>query len=224
MRGLIHGMRYVLLLLFASGCGCSLLRSRYAMDDPVYAEKYADGAERWDLLGKAKQALDARHTAGLSGPYLSGGAQVFPASGDAIVGGELGIEGYTTNWLTARLALSGYVGEERGFAGADLGARVQTPTRIAPFAGVATFHGYSSREVDAEDDYIDNDDNGFIDEWGETRTENDGWLSMIYPEVGAHCWINGTWRVTGYGRYLVTSAGRDHDDWLLGLQLAGFAR
>jgi hypothetical protein len=216
-------MRLSIVLLLAVCCGCSL-RSRYAMDDPVYAAKYAEGVERWDLLGKAKQALDARHTAGLSGVYAAGGAQLLPASGNAVFGGELGGEAYATNWLTGRAALSGYAGEDGYFTGLDLGARAQTPTRIAAFAGVGAFNGYASHEVDAESDLRDNDGNGFIDEWGEKETEYDGWLSIFYPEVGAHFWINGSWRVTGYGRYLITSEGRAHDDWLVGLQLAAFAR
>ena len=64
------------------------------MDDPVYAEKYAEGAGRWDLLGKTKQALDARHTSGLNGMYLSGGAQVRPESGKTLGGGELASAGH----------------------------------------------------------------------------------------------------------------------------------
>lgn len=67
-------MRLLLIgLILVAGNDCSLLRSRYAMNDEVYAAKYADGAERYDFLGKAKQALDARHVDGLGGVYLSGG-------------------------------------------------------------------------------------------------------------------------------------------------------
>jgi hypothetical protein len=44
--------------------GCNALKSRYAMSDPVYAEKYAEGAKRDDVLGKLKQAIDARHVEG----------------------------------------------------------------------------------------------------------------------------------------------------------------
>ena len=68
------------------------------MDDPVYAEKYEEGAERGDLLGKVKQALDARHTEGLTGFYFGGGAQVRPDSGNAMGGASIGVEGYATNW------------------------------------------------------------------------------------------------------------------------------
>jgi len=217
-------MRLVLLVLIAASSGCSLLRSRYAMDDPVYAEKYEFGARRGDLLGKAKQALDARHTQGLGGLYFGGGAQVRPDSGHAMGGAELGVEGYLTSCITARGALSGYLGEDEGYGGLDLGVRLQTPTRIAPFIGVGTFQGGSRGVELAHWDGLDNDDDGLIDEYGEKKSTIDGWLSTVYPEVGAHLWVDGNWRLTGYGRYLVTSEGRKQDDWLLGLQLTCFRR
>ncbi len=217
-------MRCLLVFLIATLCGCSLLRSRYAMDDPEYASKYADGAKRWDLVGKAKQALDARHTQGLGGLYASGGAQVRPDSGNAMFGGELGAEGYATSWLTGRAALSGYYGDDEGFLGLEVGARLQTPTRVAPFVGVGTFQGASRGVELADHDGLDNDDDWWIDEPGEDRSTVDRFLSVVYPEVGAHVWIDGNWRVTTYGRYFITSEGRDSDDWLVGLQVTRFGR
>ena len=62
------------------------------MSDPVYAEKYAEGAERGDILGKAKQAFDARHVAGLGGWYLSGGSLYQPKSDNTLAGGDMGFE------------------------------------------------------------------------------------------------------------------------------------
>jgi hypothetical protein len=216
-------MRAVFAVLMIACSGCSL-HSRYAMDDPVYADKYADGAEQGDLLGKAKQALDARHTTGLGGLYFSGGAQVKPDSGHTLYGGELGGEAYLSEWSTGRAALAGYVGPDDVYGGLDIGARLQTPTRIAPFVGIGAFNGFSTGEERADDDGIDNDDDGLVDERREKRTTYDGWLSAIYPEVGLHLWLDGCWRVTAYGRYLVTTEGRGQDDWLLGLQIAGFSR
>ncbi len=219
-------MRYALLVLVlatTTGCG-SLLRSRYALDDPVYAAKYEDGAERWDLLGKTKQALDARHTAGLGGWYASGGAQVNPDGGQPLFGAELGGESYVASWLTARGALAGYYGDSQGYAGVDVGGRLQAPSRIAPFVGIGSFQGFSRGVRLADEDGLDNDDDERIDEKGEKEGYIDGFLSAVYPEVGVHTWLNGNWRVTAYGRYLVTSRGRNYDDWLLGLQVTGFSR
>lgn len=211
-------------VLLVPSCGCGLLKSRYAMDDPIYAEKYADGAPRWDLPDKVKQAVDARHTEGLGGLYVSGGAQTRPASGMAIAGGEVGGEFYTTSWLTQRAALAGYVGKDDGLGAIDLGIRVQVPARLAPFAGVGTFHGISRRLKLADLDGVDNDDDGFTDEAGENESGVDDWLSAVYPEAGVHLWINGRWRATAFSRYLVTSEGRASDEWLVGSQVAFFAR
>ncbi len=217
-------MRCVLLIAILHSCGCSLLKSRYAMDDPVYASKYAKGAERGDLLGKAKQALDARHTAGLGGISASGGAQLRHRSGSSMFGGELGAEGYATSWLTGARAISGYYGDDEGFLGLEVGARLQTPTRLAPFVGVGAFQGFSRGVELVDNDGLDNDDDWFIDERGEETSTIDHFSTAVYPEVGAHLWIDGNWRLTTYGRYLVTSQGRDSDDWLIGLQVTRFGR
>lgn len=60
--------------------------------------------------------------------------------------------------------------------------------------------------------------------YAEKKSTIDGWLGSIYPEVGSHFWINGRWRLTTYGRHLITTEGRRHDDWLWGLQLTCFGR
>ena len=120
--------------------------------------------------------------------------------------------------------MSGYLGEDESFGGIDLGLRLQTPTRVAPFIGVGMFHGTSDRMVSASEDSIDNDDDGFIDENSEMKSTVNGWLSTIYPEAGAHLWLDANWRLTSYGRYLITTEGRAQDDWLLGVQLARFRR
>lgn len=51
-----------------------------------------------------------------------------------------------------------------------------------------------------------------------------GGLAAIYPEVGVHLWLDGRFRLTTFGRYLVTSEGREFDDWLVGGQIAIFSR
>jgi len=50
------------------------------MDDPVYRRKYREGVDRSDMLGKIKQASDARHTQHLTGLTLGGGVQMSTAS------------------------------------------------------------------------------------------------------------------------------------------------
>lgn len=210
-------------LLFAAGCA-DLLKSRYAMDDPVYAAKYSEGAKKSEPLKKFKQAIDARHVEGLGGLYIGGGSQWRDDYQAALAGAELGSEGYATSWTSGRAAIAAYAGSEDWYAGTDLGMRLQIPTRIAPFVGLGTFNGLSTARVDATRDGRDNDDDGFADEWGEKKTKFDGWLSTIYPEVGVHFWPVGQARLTGYARYLITSDGRDSDDWLAGVQFTAFER
>ncbi len=210
---------------FLAVSGCShFLKSRYAMDDPVYAAKYAEGAEKTEPLKKLKQAVDARHTEGLEGGYFGGGSQWRNTSQNMLASAEIGGEVYPVSWYSQRAALSGYVGHGDWFAGADVGARLQLPTRLTPFVGIGTMHGFSTTYVLADDDGIDNDDDEIIDERGEEDLSFDGWLSAVYPEVGVHFWATGQSRVSLFGRYLVTSEGRDYDDWLAGLQFSIFDR
>lgn len=225
MKRLQFAVWFAMTIIVCSGCS---LHSRYAMDDPVYFEKYADGAEKGDLLGKAKQALDARHTENLSGLYFSGGAQQRHDDEHAIFGGELGVESYAENWVSLRGSLATYIGETdgntEGYGGLDMGIRFQTPSRIAPFVGVGIFNGISKGTESANGDGIDNDDDGAIDERSERRSTVDGWMTAVYPEVGLHLWANSKVRLTGFGRYFVTTEGRKQDDWLIGGQITVFTR
>ena len=56
------------------------------------------------------------------------------------------------------------------------------------------------------------------------ESETIGGLAALYPEVGVHFWLNGQIRFTTFGRYLVTTEGREFDDWLIGGQIAIFGR
>lgn len=202
---------------------CSEWKSRYAMSDPVYAAKYAEGAERGDIPGKIKQALDARHVAGLNGWSVSGGALYRPKSDETLAGGTIGFESYPLNWMSHHLGLATYISESEGFMGAESGLRFQFPSRVTPFAGVGGFVGASRTVVDTADG-SDNDDDGFVDEPGEVYSQIDEFLVAIYPELGAHLWINGNWRASVSGRYFCTSLSDAHDDWMLGGQLTYFPR
>ncbi|MFO0923424.1 MAG: hypothetical protein U0905_13150 [Pirellulales bacterium] len=215
---------WLILAALLAPTGCNGLRSRYAMDDPVYAEKYQEGAEKGDVPGKLKQAVDARHVEGLSGMYLSGGTFYRPESDRTFGGAELGIENYPAPWNSWRMSLGGYTSEDQGYVGVDGGIRLQTPTRLAPFVGLGTTNGFSRSVEDGTHDGRDNDDDQFIDEPGETITGIDRTFFSIYPEVGAHFWLNGRWRLTTFGRYMMTSFGRDDDDWMIGGSVAAFAR
>lgn len=212
----------------STACGCSLptgiLRSRWAMEDPEYAAKYIDGAEKTDIPGKIKQAADARFQSGSSGMFLSGGVYSRPDAKTALGAIDIGVETYLASFLTARGSLMAAAGDQDWFTGLDLGLRLQSPTRLAPFAGVGTFVGYADEVVPADDDWVDNDDDGFVDERGEDKERFSGLLASVYPEVGGHFWWTPNLRLTGFGRYMVTTEGRDADDWLIGGGLAIFSK
>ena len=192
------------------------------MDDPEYAEKYCDGAEKSDIPGKIKQASDARFLDGAAGYFISGGVMSRPDANSELAGIDLGIEGYAASFLTTRGSLMLLTDGDDLFTGGDVGLRVQTPTRLAPFAGVGLFAGYAKEVVPADDDWIDNDNDGFTDERGEDRERFSDFLASVYPEVGTHFWWTPNLRLTGFGRYMVTTEGRDDDDWLIGGGLALF--
>ena len=194
------------------------------MDDREYAAKYHEGADKEDVVGKVKQAVDARHVKGLGGWFVSGGGQFLAKSDAPIVGAEVGYEYYPTSYYSQRISGLLLSDSNQGFAGMDLGARFQTPTRLAPFAGVGMYNGFSRGEIDSDRDGLDNDDDKAIDEEGEKKSIVDGYILAVYPEFGAHFWLNGSGRITLYTRYFVTSEGRDQDQWLLGGQATIFSR
>ncbi|NNE01338.1 MAG: hypothetical protein HKN47_28830 [Pirellulaceae bacterium] len=194
------------------------------MDDPDYAMKYEDGADKTDIAGKIKQAADARFVSGATGAYFSGGVTVRPEADSELAGIDIGKEFYATSFLTSRASLMLMTDGDDWFTGTDMGVRVQSPTRLAPFVGAGFYAGYAKEIVPAEDDWIDNDDDGFIDERGEDRERFSGLLAAIYPETGAHFWWTPQLRLSGFGRYMMTTEGRREDDWLIGGALAVFTK
>ena len=158
-------------LLLAMNLGCQY--SRWALKDPDYAAKYDQRPELLDIPLQAKQASDARHLAGKGGTFYGGAGQSDPFAGGLEVGGF----SYPTSWLEGRasLALLASSAGENLFYGLNLGIRAQSPTRLAPFVGVGIggFQGVIDDSELADNDGIDNDDDGFIDEQGEEETSAD---------------------------------------------------
>lgn len=190
------------------------------MDDEVYAEKYqkkypSNDAEK---LGRMiKQAGDARYVSDRGGWYIGGAGTDEPTT----AGAEIGAFSYIGSSVEGRAGLKGMLGTgaDDWFAGLDLGLRVQAPSRLAPFAGIGTYLGGNSRRVLAVDDHIDNDDDGSVDERGETKGDPN-FIASIYPEIGAHFWMNSSTRVTASAQYHLTTEGRDADFWFFGLTFA----
>ncbi|WP_404310599.1 hypothetical protein [Neorhodopirellula lusitana] len=213
---LVFGFARPVLAQLPSG----VTKSRWAMEDPDYALKYTDGAEKTDIPGKIKQAADARFLKESSGLYFSGGLTAIGESSNPLGSLELGYTGYWKSFFTNRVGLIAAINEDDYFMGGEVGMRFQTPTRLAPFVGLGLFAGVSSVTEEAADDHIDNDEDGSVDEFGEEEESFDGALMAVYPETGLHFWWTPRVRLSGFGRYLVTTEGRDADSWYYGVTIA----
>lgn len=203
-----------LIVMLICGCQGKLISSKWAMDDPDYAAKYNKPYGDDKTQRMLKQAVDARHVEGKSGWYASG-----YGSGDPLTaGGELGIFSYPDAMVETRVGVMGLLGtrQQDWYVGLTPGIRLQTPTRFAPFVGVAGFIGGNSKDIPAEHDNIDNDGNGSVDEDDEVRSEGH-FLGGISPEIGAHYWLTSSSRLTVSGQYLFTTEGRASDMWMFGL-------
>lgn len=187
------------------------------MNDPDYAEKYSQPYGDDKPLRMLKQMVDARHLNEKSGWTLGGGAGGAPAT----AGGKLGGFYHMASWLELDYALTGMAGTgaQDWFIGPEVGLRVQSPTRVAPFAGVGGFLGINRFYENADGDGVDNDDDGFTDEFGE-QDKNYKAFTAVYPEVGVHAWLTGKTRLTASARYYVTEEGRDDDFWFVGFSIS----
>jgi len=194
------------IFLLAAGCGTS----RWAMDDPDYKAKYSEPYGDDKIPRMAKQAIDARHVGGKGGIYVQASGQTAPFN----LGGEIGGFKYTTPCTTFRGGLMGLLSTNANgmFGALDLGARVQTPTRLAPFAGVGTFVGLS-------DIWDEHDDSYHLPHHHHDDSAVRG-IAGVYPELGLHYWLSGRSRLSLSGSYLVTTEGRGDDFWYCGVTMA----
>lgn len=180
-----HFIALAFACLLFTGCN----GSRWAKSDLVYARKYPNHSD--NVVKMAKQAIDARQVAGRSGFYIDGHGGGGPAAG----GASLGAYHYhdppkLRGAIETRLGFAALgvndIGPSRDqnqlSGGFELGARVQTPTRLAPFAGIGGYMGLSE-ESDYEDEL----------------------LAAIYPEIGIHYWVNPNLRITGFARHYFAS-------------------
>lgn len=236
----------VLIPALLTGCGSS----KWAIEDPVYAEKYDRPYEDGEKLPRmAKQIVDARHLAGRTGHFIGGAYRNTPRSQSGSFGVfGYGDEGVASTYLAGHMSHTDFDGET--LLGLETGARIQTPSRLAPFAGAGATGGVSADEVgktvgvvlgaiglvilEAINDDDDDDNFGSNSNHSHTHDDDDddnddgidfhySPFAAVYPELGVHYWLNHQTRLTFNARYMVTTAGRDHDFWLFGLSL-GFLK
>ena len=146
------------------------------------------------------------------GMYLELGGRGDP---DAI-GGEIGVSGYVSEHLSLKGGLAFLASEsfDDTFVGGTLGVRYNIAKRLSPFVGFGVFAGYSEETVSAEDDGIDNDEDGDIDEDGEEKEVIKDVFGSVYPEVGFHFWATDTVRLTLTSKYHLTTEGRENYFWV----------
>ena len=77
----------------------------------------------------------------------------------------------------------------------------------------------TKRDVIADNDGIDNNDNRVVDEMGELDDRLAGFVS-IYPELGVHAWLTPKWRLTGSVSYHLSTEGRDNDFVFFGVSMS----
>lgn len=201
---------FLTFVLLLTTLGCT--GSRWARDDPDYAAKYDRHTD--DVPRMIKQAVDARHLRDKGGVYVSVAGRDEPAAMGAEVGGFY----YPSPYVEGRLGFSGliYDGPEPVSGGVLAGARLQSPTRLAPFIGIGGYLG-ATPNVDLTRDGIDNDFDGFVDNDEETENE---FVGALIPEAGCHFWLTPAWRVTGSASYFVTTSGPEDNFLMLNISLA----
>ena len=235
--------------------GCTAPRwatSRWAMDQPEYAAKYdrpytEEGRDRIHRLGK--QMVDARYIGGRNGWHLG---TVYQGESPSSAGGTIGTFSFSETGLIERhIGLSGVGGTSAhdGFVGFNGGLRMQSPSRLAPFAGVGGFAGVnwkypaiasvaaiilaldaSDGDIEIFDDiFDDDDDDDTVHPHNDDppppstpepdKTRMTHGFAAIYPEIGVHYWLSSNTRVTASGSYWISTEGRDQDSWFVGVNL-----
>lgn len=195
-----------LLLMTVGVAGCA--GSRWAKGDLEYDRKYP--VHTGNLGRMAKQSIDARSvTAGRTGWYSAIAASDSPAAGEIAVGAY----GYPEDYegvVETRVGLRGIAlaDDDGGIAGGlELGGRLQSPTRLAPFHGASFFLGGSSLDW-------------AFQESGE-GTDYD-LAAAFSPEAGLHYWLTPEWRLTAsIAHTFIDFDGPGHGDYTLyGVSLA----
>ena len=155
----------------------------------------------------AKQSVDARFIGGRDGYYTSVASGTKPVTGSA----EIGILVMPTPFFETRAGATGIVGSpgESLYGGGNLGVRLHSPSRFAPFIGVGGYAGMEPWELLHDGD----------DLLTSTTHEHDGseFVLAVYPELGAHFWLTPQWRLTTSTSYYI---GWGEEPWFFSIGLA----
>ncbi|MEM6330999.1 MAG: hypothetical protein AAF790_12210 [Planctomycetota bacterium] len=203
-QALLTALASVGLLLPLAGCH----GSRWARNDPAYADKYPRHSD--NVLQMGKQAADARHVAGRDGWYAGVAARDEPFAGGVQVG-HYAYPPEMKGVVETRYGLAGLAAEgEQGLSGGvDAGVRVQAPSRLTPFIGAGAYVGYVPDPQDVIDATFGNED-----------SPDPEFVGAAFPEAGVHFWCTPRWRLTASASHYFTTAGGGSDFTLYGVSLA----
>ncbi len=152
-----------------------------------------------------------------------GGLYVQLGGGDEpdTIGGEIGYIYMEEKHFAFKGGISFLSSEsfEDYFVGLNLSVRTKLKYKVYPFVGLGVFAGYSEKEVSADNDGKDNDDDGVVDESGEKDKEINDVMASVFPEFGLHFQLSDSSGITLSARYNYTSEGREHDFWMCSLEI-----
>lgn len=202
-------------LLMVTGCA----QIKWAVKDVVEDVSGLDPDEQREVLRVTKRVALAPGRHGAVGVYATGGGGGDPETEGG--GGEVGID-VNSYWWSSQLGIMVYgsTPADNYFIGPTARFRVQLPYRLTPFAGIGGFAGWGEIHR-RDDDGMDDNDNGVIDDADEITTDS-VYFASVFPEVGAHFWVNDRIRVSGSGSYYITTEGRDHDFWMASVSITLF--
>ncbi|MCP3923649.1 MAG: hypothetical protein GY714_13800 [Desulfobacterales bacterium] len=100
------------------------------------------------------------------------------------------------------------------YAGASVGMRFHLPGKFTPFIGAHVFCGAHEETESADKDGIDNDEDGVIDEYGETKSTGKDYLVGIYPEAGFMFTVSDHVQLVISAKYYVTGDEDEGERWI----------
>ncbi len=190
--------------------GEPVFSTKWAMDNDDYARLHSDPYSDDPVIRRSqrrREMSDARFQEDTYGVYVGGGGALNNWSvGEA----DVGMFMMPSSCSTVRFGAIGMVAGGKPMAGGELGVRLHTPTRLAPYvglAGVLEMSGVERHTSSRRSNYYDNNGHRLGNSrWGYFPTG----MAAIVPEAGVSYWLTSSTRLNLGVSYFVTS-GRQPD-------------
>lgn len=126
---------------------------------------------------------------------------------------EAGFSGSASDNLEYRIGIChlGVDTIDQYFTGINTGFRIKASSFISPFAGLGFYAGYATEDEKADNDNIDNDNDGIIDEENEKKENLDQSLIGFYPETGLLIKFRNNSYISLSAKYMVTNQNEEQD-------------